>query len=102
MTTIYSFRAECPVDVASFILAVNKFNEDIKDEADLLTVERPTMAPLFADEKTPEMTLEFESTGTLDELRDVLRSISDGHVMLQTLRPCLMLDNSLERDYDLE
>jgi len=50
----------------------------------------------------PDVEVELESPVSIDVLRNVMRGVVDGHVMLQTLRECRLKDNSLERDYDLE
>ena len=80
---IYSFRAECWIDVKQFLAAA--WNEGS------LTV-RPD--PTFSD-----LDVEFESTGDLDTLKALTHLIEDAHVIRETLRACPLAENSLERDY---
>lgn len=49
----------------------------------------------------PDTYVEFNSPADLETLRNVLRQGQDLHVALQTLKPCLLVQNPLERDYDL-
>ncbi len=49
----------------------------------------------------PDVDVEMQCSATLEQLQGILRTIKDAHVMLQTLRPVQLADNSLERDYDL-
>lgn len=86
--TIFSFRAECTVDVNTFQ------KECVK--AGVITLMRTV-----PDETFPDVEVELETTSSLEELREVMRRVVDGHVMLQTLRECALADNHLERDYDL-
>lgn len=48
----------------------------------------------------PDQEIEIRTELTLDELLTMIRAIPDGHVMLQTLEPVPLAENSLERDYD--
>lgn len=85
----FSFRAECPAEVIEFerACALAKIRTSL--------VKRP-------DGTYPDVEVELETPAGIDALRDVMRSIVNGHVMLQTLRECRLKDNNLERDYDLE
>lgn len=85
----FSFRAECPIDVARFKDAC------LKAAVTTSLSERP-------DGEFPDVEVELESPASLRTLQDVMRGVEDGHVMLQTLRECRLKDNTLERDYDLE
>jgi hypothetical protein len=85
----FSFRAECPADVAEFKSAC---------VAGGVT----TSLAAQPDAEFPDVEVELEASVTLAKLRDVIRSVVDGHVMLQTLRECRLKDNALERDYELE
>lgn len=85
----FSFRAECPADVLEF------------ERACALAKITTSLAKL-PDGTYPDVEVELETPVAIDALRAVMRSIVDGHVMLQTLRECRLKDNSLERDYDLE
>lgn len=85
----YSFRAECAHDVAQFQSAC-----DVAGVTVALT--------LHPDELLPDVDVGMESPASLDELRNVMRKVEDGHVMLQTLRQCLLKDNSLALDFEIE
>jgi len=71
----FSFRAECPADVIEF--------ESACARAKITTslAKRP-------DGEFPDIEVELETPVGLETLRDVMRSVVDGHVMLQTLREC--------------
>ncbi len=62
-------RAECAADVARFIRAVN---------VSFISASR------FND-SFPDMEVEFTSSLCLNQVREALRSIEDGHVMLETV-----------------
>ena len=85
----FSFRAECLVDVQAFnkLLSSRGFISELKTEAD--------------DAGLPDVEVEMKAGATLGQLRELLRHVVDGHVILQTLRPVPLSENSLERDYDL-
>lgn len=85
----FSFRAECPIDVQLFQSACANAS---------LTV----LLTNYPDGEFPDVDVEMESAASLETLRDVMRGVEDGHVMLQTLRECCLEDNSLSRDYELE
>ena len=87
--TFFSFRAECPADVAEFKSACAAAGVT-------------TSLSVQPDGEFPDVEVELEASVTLAALRDVMRSVVDGHVMLQTLRECRLKDNALERDYELE
>lgn len=91
---ILSFRAECEVDVNRFCLQA-RLHGPIA-----LTVRRQQL--LFEDGRSSgEVAVEIESSEDLEYMRDVIRDVPDGHVMLQTLRPIPLADNELRRDYNL-
>jgi hypothetical protein len=55
-----------------------------------------------ADESVfSDVEVEMHTDASLDSLRGLIRQVTDGHVMLQTLRQVPLQDNSLERDYDM-
>jgi hypothetical protein len=84
----FSFRAECSADVERFHQACT--------QRKLLTV-----WTMRSDKIGPDVEVELQSTASFEELREAIRDVVDGHVMLQTLRECRLADNTLERDYDL-
>lgn len=85
---IYSLRAECTADADQLKKLVNV----------ACAVSELSMK---ADEDgMPDQEIEIRTELTLDELLTMIRTIPDGHVMLQTLEPVPLAENSLERDYD--
>jgi hypothetical protein len=90
----YSLRAECPADVARLILALTQKR--------LFVVGAQMTSPFTQDGgHTGEALFEFLTACTLDELRVVIRTLEDSHVMLQTLRALPLSSNKFERDYTL-
>ena len=59
-------------------------------------------APTLPSMRAVQGVVEFESTASLEEVRNVMRLVEDGHVMLQTLRPIPLNENSLDRDTSVE
>lgn len=49
-----------------------------------------------------EWGVEVKTLLDLEQMRSIIRSIEDGHVMLQTLREVPLTQNRLERDFDAE
>lgn len=84
---IFSFRAECLVDVQRFKAQCEKLGL-----ASILSAREGV---------APDVGVEMETAASLEIIQDVMRSVVDGHVMRQTLRECPLSENSLERDYDL-
>lgn len=84
----YSFRAECREDV-------ERFNEECL-KAGLMTQWQAKL-----DEQFPDVEIELQADASLDTLRNVIRQVVDGNLMLQTLRECPLAENSLERDNNL-
>lgn len=82
----FSCRAECAHDTGLFLQMVNDAG---------INVEGFDVRPhtLF-----PDVELQFDAQADMPALLDVLRSIPDSHVMLETLRACPLSKNSLERD----
>lgn len=81
----FSWRAECAPDAFRFVegcwdagLLIKSFKFDMK----------------FA----PDVICEMESTADHAALLGVAVTLDDGHVMLETLRPCAVSENSFERD----
>ena len=81
----YKFRAECKTDAFKLI--------------DLLTdVVEYNIEPLITELPDVEITVETKET-TLDELRNTMQKITDGHVMVQTVMPVEKYTG--ERDYTI-
>lgn len=84
--TVYSFRAECPHDLEQLTAALQAKNVSCFINA-------------TQDRGFPDCTAEIETEVALEIIRDVMRSVADGHVMVETLRACPLRENSLERDF---
>lgn len=80
----YKFRAECENDVLAF--------RDITKGV--------TFDFVFLDGVRPDVTVEFESPLTIEEIRAEMAKMDDGHVMLQTVMPIEQYTG--ERDTTLE
>jgi hypothetical protein len=78
----FSFRAECGVDVTNFI------NQSRQDGVVTIT-------------KSNGIGFEIQCTQSFEAVQEAMRRVIDGHVMLQTLRPVPLSQNSLNRNYDL-
>ncbi|HEP6430609.1 TPA: hypothetical protein VDB83_004932 [Burkholderia cenocepacia] len=87
-TKNFSFRAECAADVERLQQACEKHGL-----AAVWTV--------HSDGISPDVEVDLKSMSSLKVLREVVREVVDGHVMLQTLRECPLAENSLEHDYNL-
>lgn len=87
--TTFSFRAECDEDAVQFLAAAEALGHTVNG-----TVHTDT-------DGLPDVDVEIQTSATLGQLQEVLRSMEDAHVMLQTLRQLPLDVNSLERDYDL-
>jgi hypothetical protein len=84
---IYSFRAECQVDV------------DLLREA--LTIEGISASmQITKPDQLPPVHIELETPAKLGTIRNIMRGIEDGHVMVETLRACPLAKNSLERNHN--
>ena len=82
---IFSFRAECEHDIRLLFEAMMQQGYRLKR-----TVKRGIM---------PDVSVEIRTSATQQEVIELLSQIPDSHVMIQTLRPVLMKDNSMERDW---
>jgi len=83
---IYSFRAECQADLDQLVRklrssAIHCFMSGAQDK------------------QFPDCEVELETDAPLETIRNSMRAVEDGHVMVQTLRACPLAENSLERDY---
>lgn len=94
----FSFRAECTPDVERFCKRISLLAPPIFK----VSTTRLTISVNGEERATGEVAVEVETTLDLECLRDTMRQVVDGHVMLQTLRELPLAKNQLERDYDLE
>lgn len=88
--TRYSCRAETPVDVVRFLAPMyEKCSDECKNLGEL---------SIIPDVGYPDCKVEFISNYGLKELREVMQTVEDGHVMVETLRPVPLMLNNLNRD----
>ena len=80
----FKFRAECIADVL-------KLKERLGGRC---------LKMIMEIEQFPDTVVDLYTTMSLDDLRNEIRSIEDGHVMLQTI--ALEKDYTGKRDYELE
>jgi hypothetical protein len=85
----FSFRAECDGDAIQFLATAEALGHKVQG----------TVHP--DDDGLPDVEVEVRTDATLEQLQDVLRSMVDAHVMLQTLQQLPLDANSLERNYDM-
>lgn len=81
----FSFRAECLEDVRRFQCACLSSR----------------LVVVIPNKLVPDVDVEVRADASLESLRNAMRRVVDGHVMLQTLRECPLSENPLERNYDL-
>ena len=84
----YKFRAETVADADKWIIALHVSGAGVE-----------SIHVRLVDELTPDVVVTFYSNDTLDEIRDVMRHVVDGHVMWQTVQP--VAEYTGERDYEL-
>lgn len=84
----YKFRAECGSDVLELM--------NLLPHADIV---RHNVEPDFYELPDVEVEIEFKNM-QLDELRDTIRDVADGHVMLQTVQPIDKYTG--DRDFNLK
>jgi hypothetical protein len=89
---VYSFRAACPYDFDQFVRTAI----DAGMAFSILQVTKGSITGFI------EPHVEIRTLVALDWLQAVMRSIDNGHVMLQTLRQLPLSENSMVRDYELE
>lgn len=87
----YSFRAEGVGDVVNYCHTLHHLAMERREHFGALQIKTDT-------EGFHECRVEFRSTLGMETLRDVLRKQIDSHVMLETLRPVPLAENSLDRD----
>jgi hypothetical protein len=90
---VFSFRAECKYDVDEFVKLCKVKNVTVKITKCLCVPAHPDL---------PDRIVELQSDNTIAELLEVLRSVDDSHVIMQTIRPVTLEENSLKRDYGIE
>lgn len=83
----YSFRAECSKDVANFLALCKE------------KLIHCTNISGFADDAFPDVEVQLECEADLETLRNVIREVVDGHVMLETLKAVPIEQNNMKRDY---
>lgn len=86
--SLFSFRAECPNDIRDFL---NAFTQN-KPDAVLIVTNG------VRDAGFPDCMFELVTDVDLETVRDIMRLVQDGHVMVQSLRQLPMSENSMKRD----
>ena len=86
--SVYSFRAELSQDVDKFLYALSQRNIFFKYSKQ-------------GSSHLPDICVELHTSATIEDLRDVLRTVKDSHVMLETLRALPLSENNLERDISI-
>jgi hypothetical protein len=84
MEQVFSFRAEAWVDLQNFfgLLGDKAFGIDVIERANAGEDHR----------------CQFSSSHGLRAIQSAARMVEDGHVLLETLRPLPLAENSLERE----
>jgi hypothetical protein len=93
---VFSFRAECSRDVQEFLAAMRWAEIMISG----LLIQP---IPLNGEFCIPDVEGEFyikDDDVTVERLRRISSDVADIHVLLETLRPVSLSENSLERDWD--
>lgn len=85
---ILSFRAEQRVDIRRL--------EQLLDAAGIGYLLEEALADYF-----PEIEVELNTDAPVSVIRQLAREVKDGKLILQTLRPCPLEHNTLERDESL-
>lgn len=85
----YKFRAETIVDIEKWLSALRTNGAMLVDSIHVQSISR----------ELPDVEVTFYSDDTLDDIRDVMRHVVDGHVMWQTVQP--VAEYTGERDYEL-
>lgn len=84
----YKMRVECFADLQRFIEVNYRILHDIN------------ITPVELDgTPVPDVDCSFSAKESLESLRDVLRMVPDGHVMVQTIQPIEAYTG--ERDWDI-
>lgn len=84
-----SFRAECMKDVE--LLGYQCKRKGLR-----------YVMNVNQDDQFPDVEVEMTTHATLPQISEVMRLMKDGHVMLQTLRDCPLLQNPLTRNDNTE
>jgi hypothetical protein len=83
---VWSFRAECQADA-------EKFRDRCLEVQIKMTMDIVPDGGGF-----PDVEAEMNTDATMNQMHDILRTMPDSHVMIQTLRECPRAENSMERD----
>lgn len=77
----FKFRAECQTDVVEFLRTAHAVCRRSPDHEFVLVVEWGSGFPL------PDVTVTIRTNLPLERVRGMMMAVSDGHVMVETLRP---------------
>jgi hypothetical protein len=81
MATTYKLRAECENDITRFQKAMIKNNKTITK----VSMEHQTLEMGDVSFPLPDVDFVFTSTNSLQEIKAVLKTVVDGHVMEETV-----------------
>lgn len=95
--TFFSFRAEAQVDLDSLLRLLNR----ARIKVSIIEV-RPQNHAGDRRDFCDDLRVCLYAKCTLNAIRNIAGQVDDGHVMVQTMRDCLLRDNSLERDFDYQ
>lgn len=90
---VFSFRAECEHDMATFANALRA--KGIAFEMDVSNLPLMVRGEL---RESPDMKAELKADMTLREVRLAMAEQEDAHVMIQSLRELPLSENHLGRD----
>ncbi|MNP89120.1 hypothetical protein D3C85_15210 [compost metagenome] len=89
----FSCRFEFTHDYTLFVVTASKHN---------LVINTSELYHVRIDDRTyplPDIHVEFMCEADLETVRNIMRTVADLHVGIQSLRQVPLKDNSLERDY---
>jgi hypothetical protein len=95
----YSFRAEYQHDFDEFVREFVHRGHSLSIKQARPNIIETVSVPEF---DTGEVLVEFSCELDQGRVEEIIRSMPDSHVMLQSLRPVPLSENSTERDYTKE
>lgn len=86
MPTIISFRAEFSPDVIEFKNALHKKRIFIQECREIF------------DQVIPDVVVEMVVDAPYHVIKESAKTVPNGHVMVETMAPCDIINNSMERN----